>query len=55
MKSMKEADLLGKLLPGHLNVFPIIENIREKYNIPEVRPEEAKLSSVTPHQVCRLF
>jgi len=28
---MKETELLGKLLPGHPDVFPIIENIREKY------------------------
>jgi len=35
---MKESELLGKLMPGHPDIFPIIENIREKYQIPEVRP-----------------
>jgi hypothetical protein len=37
---MKETELLGKLLPGHLDIFPIIENIREKYQIPPVDPED---------------
>jgi len=46
---MKETELLGKLMPGHPDVFPIIKNIREKYAIPEVRPEETKLSSMTLH------
>lgn len=33
---MKESELLGTLLPGHPDIFPIIENIREKHQIPEV-------------------
>jgi len=33
---MKEAELLGKLMPGYPDIFPIIENIREKYQLPEV-------------------
>src|SRR5689334_19443554 len=37
---MKESELLGKLIPGHPDILPIIENIREKYQIPEVRPED---------------
>ncbi len=37
---MKESELLGKLLPGHPDIFPIIENLREKYQIPEVRLED---------------
>ena len=32
---MKEAELLGKLLPGHPDIFPIIQNIREKYQTAE--------------------
>lgn len=30
---MKEAQLLGKLLPTHLVILPIMEEIREKYSI----------------------
>lgn len=37
---MKETELLGKLMPGHPDIFPIIKTIREKYEIPEVRPED---------------
>jgi hypothetical protein len=37
---MKESELLGKLMPGHPDILPIIENIREKYRIPDVRPED---------------
>jgi len=37
---MKETELVGKLLPGHPDIFLIINTIREKYQIPEVRPED---------------
>lgn len=37
---MKESELLGKLLPGHPDILPIIKNIRDKYQIPEVDPED---------------
>lgn len=37
---MKESELLGKLMPGHPDILPIIQKIREKYQIPEVRPED---------------
>jgi hypothetical protein len=26
---MKESDFIGKLMPGHPDIFPIIENIGE--------------------------
>jgi hypothetical protein len=38
--SSSASELLGKLLPGHPDIFPIIQNIREKYGIPEIRPED---------------
>jgi hypothetical protein len=39
---MKESEFLGKLLPGHPDIKPIIENIREKYQIPPIgSPEPA--------------
>ena len=37
---MKETEFLGKLLPGHPDIFPIIQNIREKYGIPPINPED---------------
>ena len=37
---MNEAELLGELFPSHPDIIPIIQNIREKYQIPEVRPED---------------
>ena len=43
---MKESELLGKLMPGHPDIFPIIENIRDKYQIPEVRPEDGDITQV---------
>jgi hypothetical protein len=33
---MKESELLGKLMPGLPDILAIIENVREKYQIPEV-------------------
>jgi len=35
---MKESELLGKLMPGHPDIFPIIENISEKYQLPDGGP-----------------
>jgi hypothetical protein len=43
---MKESKLLGKLLPGHPDIFPIIENIREKYQIPPVNPEDDDITQL---------
>jgi len=36
---MKESELLGKLILRHPDIFPLIENIRERYQIPKVKPE----------------
>ena len=35
---MNETELLGELFPSHPDIIPIIQNIREKYQIPEVKP-----------------
>ena len=43
---MKETELLGKLMPGHPDLLPIIENIRGKHQIPEVRPEDDDITQV---------
>lgn len=39
----KEAELLTKLMPGHADLWPIIQDIREKYGIPPINPDEAKV------------
>jgi hypothetical protein len=33
---VKETKLLGSLMPSHPDLIPIIQNFREKYNIPEI-------------------
>jgi hypothetical protein len=43
---MKQSELLGTLMPGNPVIFPIIENIREKYGIPEIRPEDEDMTEV---------
>lgn len=43
---MKESELLGKLMPGHPDILPIIENIREKYQLPEVDPEGEPIKEI---------
>jgi hypothetical protein len=37
---MKQSELLGILIPGVTDLIPIINNIREKYQIPEIRPDD---------------
>ena len=36
---MKESQLLGTLLPSLPDFIPIIQAIREKYNLPEISPD----------------
>jgi hypothetical protein len=43
---MKESELLGKLMPGHPDVLPILEKIREKYQLPEVDSDADKIKGV---------
>ena len=43
---MKETKLLGKLLPTHPDILPILEEIREKYNIKYVKPEDDSLKEL---------
>ncbi len=37
---MKETKFLGTLLPSSPDLFPIVEAVREKYGLHEVRPED---------------
>jgi len=37
---MKESKFIGTLLPSHPDLTPIIQAIREKYNLPEISPND---------------
>ena len=39
-KTMKETQLFGKILPTHPDILPILEEIREKYQIPAISHQE---------------
>lgn len=43
---MKEAELIGSLLPSHPDIIPIIKEIRKKYNIPEIYTEDNELLEI---------
>lgn len=38
--------LLGILTPAHPDIFPVLEIIREKYNIPEIAPGDYTLAEI---------
>ena len=42
-ETMKEAQLFGKLLPTLPPILPIMEEIRDKYQIPEISPQDDSL------------
>jgi hypothetical protein len=37
---MKESHFLGTLLPSHPDFLPIEKAIREKYNLPDLSPDD---------------
>jgi hypothetical protein len=43
---MKETELLGTLLPSHPDFIPILQAIREKYNLPEISPDDDPISEI---------
>lgn len=43
---MNEAELLGEPFPSHPDVIPIIKNIREKYQIPPIDPEDEDITEL---------
>lgn len=43
---MKPSELLGTLIPGHPHLLPIINAVREKYQIPEIRPEDDEFTEI---------
>lgn len=44
---MKESQFLGTLLPSHPDFLPIVQAIREKYNLPEISPDDDPITEVT--------
>lgn len=46
MKSTIETKLIGTLLPSHQYFIPILKDIREKYNIPEIGPEDDGITEI---------
>ena len=38
---MKQELFFGKLFPSHPQILPILNDIREKYQIPEISPKVA--------------
>jgi len=43
---MKETKFLGTFLPSSPNFLPIIRQIREKYQLPEISPEDDGISEI---------
>jgi hypothetical protein len=43
---MKESEFLGTLLPSHPDFFPIVQSIREKYNLPEISPDDEAIKEI---------
>lgn len=43
---MKEAKFLGALMPSHPDLQPIIQEIRNKYSLPEVDPEGEPIKEI---------
>lgn len=43
---MKESKFLGALLPSHPDIAPIIQAVREKYNLPEINPDDEPMEEI---------
>lgn len=43
---MKEAKLLGTILPSHPDLIPIVNDIRAKYDLPEIDVEDETLKEI---------
>lgn len=44
--TMKEVQLFGKLLPTHPDILPILDEIREKYKIKDIKPDDDSLKEL---------
>ena len=43
---MKETGFLSALLPSHPDILTIINEIRNKYKIPEISPDDSQVNIV---------
>jgi hypothetical protein len=43
---MKESQFIGSLMPSHPDFQPIIQEIRDKYQLPEVDPDGEPLTEI---------
>jgi hypothetical protein len=43
---MNEIKLFSSLVPGHPDIQPILQNIREKYDILEISPEDDGITEI---------
>jgi hypothetical protein len=43
---MNEIKLLSSLMPGHPDIQRILHNIRERYNIPEISPDDDPITEI---------
>jgi hypothetical protein len=43
---MKESKFLGTLLPSHPDLIPIVQAMREKYNLPEISPDDKPINEI---------
>ena len=43
---MKESEFLGELIPTSPDLFPIIQAVREKYNLPEINPDDDPITEI---------
>jgi hypothetical protein len=48
---MEETKILGKLLPSHPDILPILKEIREKYKIPEISPTDDSLKVLLEYEL----
>lgn len=46
MKNTKESNFIGTLLPSEEQFLPILKEIRVKYNIPEVVPDDDGITEI---------
>jgi len=48
---MKETQLIGKLLPTHPDIYPILEEVRIKYKIPPISPNDDSLKTFVKYEL----
>lgn len=48
---MREALVIGKLLPTHPDILPILLEIREKYKIPEISPGDDSIKILLKYEL----